>query len=90
MTKQKYRDFTLVLGAPSGNRYGMLCSIADEITALDTVIDKVKKSSKAAYESARSVDVPLPSCSDVNAIIKRGWGGISKNLDWIWKWLFGG
>ena len=30
MTNQKYRDFTLVLGAPSGNRYEMLCSIADQ------------------------------------------------------------
>ena len=30
MSKQKYRDFTLVLGAPSGNRYGMLCGIADQ------------------------------------------------------------
>ena len=30
MTRQKYRDFTLVLGAPSGNRYGMLCGIANQ------------------------------------------------------------
>ena len=30
MTKQKYRDFTLVFGAPSGDRYGMLCGIANQ------------------------------------------------------------
>ena len=30
MSKQIYRDFTLVLGAPSGNRYGMLCGIANQ------------------------------------------------------------
>lgn len=29
MQTQQYRDFTLVLGAPSGDRYEMLCGIAD-------------------------------------------------------------
>ena len=30
MQTQQYRDFTLVFGAPSGDRYGMLCGIADQ------------------------------------------------------------
>ena len=30
MQTQKYRDFTLVFGAPSGDRYEMLCGIADQ------------------------------------------------------------
>ena len=30
MQTQKYRDFTLVFGAPSGDRYKMLCGIADQ------------------------------------------------------------
>ena len=30
MQPQQYRDFTLVFGAPSGDRYEMLCGIADQ------------------------------------------------------------
>ena len=30
MQTQQYRDFTLVFGAPSGDRYEMLCGIADQ------------------------------------------------------------
>ena len=30
MQTQQYRDFTLVFGAPSGDRYEMLCGIANQ------------------------------------------------------------
>ena len=54
----------------------------------DTVIGKVIKSPKAAYESARSADVPLPSWSNVTATIKRGWDGSINGLSGAWDWLF--
>lgn len=87
-TMEDLRELNGLLDTGEDIDTGTVCGL--DVPDLDTVIDKVKKSPKAAYESARSVDVPLPSWSDVNAIIKRGWGGILKNLDWIWKWLFGG
>ena len=87
-TMEDFRELNGLLDTGEDIDTGTVCGL--DVPDLDTVIDKVKKSPKAAYESARSVDVPLPSWSDVNAIIKRGWGGILKNLDWIWKWLFGG
>ena len=31
MTKQKYRDLSLVFGAPSGERYEMLSGISDKV-----------------------------------------------------------
>jgi len=67
---------------------GTVCGLG--VPDPETVIEKVKKSPKAAYESARSVDVPLPSWSDVTAIIKRGWDGSLNSLKDIWDWLFGG
>ena len=54
----------------------------------DTVIGKVIKSPKTAYESAMSADIPLPSWSNVTATTKRGWDGLFKNLNWLWDWLW--
>ena len=87
-TMNDLRELNRLLDTGEDIDTGTVCGL--EVPDLDTVIEKVKKSPKAAYESARSVDVPLPSWSDVTAITKRVWDGILKNLDWIWKWLFGG
>ncbi len=67
---------------------GTVCGLG--VPDPETVIEKVKKSPKAAYESARSADVPLPSWSDVTAITKRGWDGSLNSLKGIGDWLFGG
>ena len=87
-TMKDLRELNRLLDTGEDIDTGTVCGI--EVPDLDAVIEKVKKSPKAAYESAKSADIPLPSWSYVTAIIKRAWGGILKNLDWIWKWLFGG
>ena len=87
-TMKDLRELNRLLDTGEDIDTGTVCGL--KVPDLDTVIEKVKKSPKAAYETARSVDVPLPSWSDVTAITKRVWDGILKNLDWIWKWLFGG
>ena len=69
-TMEDLRELNGLLDTGEDIDTGTVCGL--DVPDLDTVIDKFKKSPKAAYESARSVDVPLPSWSDVNAIIKRG------------------
>ena len=87
-TMKDLRELNRLLDTGEDIDTGTVCGL--KVPDLDTVIEKVKKSPKAAYESAKSADVSLPSWSDVTAIAKRAWGGILKNLDWIWKWLFSG
>lgn len=69
-TMEDLRELNGLLDTGEDIDTGTVCGL--DVPDLDTVIDKFKKSPKAVYESARSVDVPLPSWSDVNAIIKRG------------------
>ena len=87
-TMEDLRELNGLLDTGEDIDTGTVCGL--DVPDLGTVIDKVKKSPKAAYESARSFDVPLPSWSDVNAIIKRAWGGSLNGLKGIWDWLFGG
>ena len=54
----------------------------------DTVMKTIQNSPKAAYESAMSLDISLPSWSKVTATTKRAWDGSINGFSSAWDWLF--
>ena len=54
---------------------------------LDKVIEDVKNSPKATYEFA-TLDISIPSWSNVTATTKRAWDGSINGLSGVWDWLF--
>ena len=54
----------------------------------DNVMKTIQNSPKAAYESAMSLDISLPSWSKVTATTKRAWDGSINGFSSVWDWLF--
>ena len=85
-TMEDIKEINRVLNTGADIDAETTCGI--KVPDKDTVMKTIQNSPKAAYESAMSLDISLPSWSKVTATTKRAWDGSINGFSSAWDWLF--